>query len=662
MNFICKLFGGRYDNLWKAIIRPTRDIYENFELGPSKFEINGKCYKRTDLEILNNRGLKLMSSFWEPFDEEREKLEMPCVIYLHGNSSSRCEAYSLLNFLLPKNICIFSFDFSGCGKSEGEYISLGYYEKEDVHSVVEFLQKSKKVSKIALWGRSMGAVTAIMYARKHPSNISALILDSAFYSFNSLIHEIVDSKITLPNFIVDRLYRTIKDTIREKAKFNLDFLETFTYARECVTPAFFCHGKNDSFVLLHHCIDLFNDYKGKKKYFLLVDGNHNSPRPNEFKNKACIFLHRYLKDDFKIKKAINCQNVIFNNNNIIVNYSDINNINNINDGRENNFYRTFQKMNYNPRSNSNDTVINIFKYSLISTSEQSVGKINKEKFIYNKKNKISSQNLKAQPLNKYPTNEPKIKRSNTLNNNSNIMNIKTMKINDNKFEESSNIINNSSSILDITPSELNYLNDLNNVPDEDIKINRPRARSVSVDISSINRNSIKRSNSLTVNKNMIILSRKKSVNYDQPLSKNMLINDLIKGNKHKNKNNYQTENNKEKDYVDRFFNNKKPDTNNLNNFVTKNMIHFNNFKKKDILEKKEDKKIIYESKRPIDKENDLFRKKAKKIETKLKREEVRHNIALKSVNPLNEDNKSVNITENTMLDENEEAIGRKLPQ
>jgi hypothetical protein len=260
--------------------------------------------------------------------------------------------------------------------------------------------------------------------------------------------------------------------------------------------------------------------------------------------------------------------------------------------------------------------------------------------------------LKAQSLNKYPANEPKIKRSNTLNT-SNLMNIKTMKINENKFE-GSNIINNSSSILDITPSDLN---DLNNIPDEDIKIHRPRARSVSVNISSINRSKLNRSNSVTVTKNMIILNRKKSINFDQPSTKDILIKDILKGN-----NNFQTENNKEKDYVDNFFMNNKSNNKNLNNFLAKNHIHFNNFKKKDVLEKKEDKKIIYASKRPIDKENDLFRKKAKKIEIKLKREEVKHNFALKTVNQINGDNKSINNTENTILDENEEAIGRNIPQ
>jgi len=74
------------------------------------------------------------------------------------------EALGILPVLLPMNVTVFCFDFSGCGKSEGEYISLGYYEKEDLKVVIEHLRKSKKVSTIGLWGRSMGAVTSLMHA------------------------------------------------------------------------------------------------------------------------------------------------------------------------------------------------------------------------------------------------------------------------------------------------------------------------------------------------------------------------------------------------------------------------------------------------------------------------------------------------------------------
>ena len=39
-----------------------------------------------------------------------------------------------------------TFDFSGCGLSDGEYISLGVHESEDLKVVVEYLRNCGKVS------------------------------------------------------------------------------------------------------------------------------------------------------------------------------------------------------------------------------------------------------------------------------------------------------------------------------------------------------------------------------------------------------------------------------------------------------------------------------------------------------------------------------------
>jgi alpha/beta superfamily hydrolase len=69
---------------------------------------------------------------------------------MHGNCSSRCEATGILKFLLPMNMTLFAFDFSGCGKSEGDYISLGWYEKDDLGAVVKYLRNSGTVSTIGL--------------------------------------------------------------------------------------------------------------------------------------------------------------------------------------------------------------------------------------------------------------------------------------------------------------------------------------------------------------------------------------------------------------------------------------------------------------------------------------------------------------------------------
>lgn len=84
---------------------------------------------------------------------------------------------------------LFCFDFAGCGLSEGEYISLGWYEREDLQTIVEHLRAHRRVSTIGLWGRSMGAVTALMYGDRDPS-IGGMVLDSAFSSMKILVNEL----------------------------------------------------------------------------------------------------------------------------------------------------------------------------------------------------------------------------------------------------------------------------------------------------------------------------------------------------------------------------------------------------------------------------------------------------------------------------------------
>ena len=72
----------------------------------------------------------------------------------------------------------------------------------------------------------------------------------------------------------------LKATVKEKAEFNIDDIEPVEYAKKCFVPAFFCHGKNDTFVSVHHCKDLYLIYPGEKN-ILLVEGDHNDLRPDK---------------------------------------------------------------------------------------------------------------------------------------------------------------------------------------------------------------------------------------------------------------------------------------------------------------------------------------------------------------------------------------------
>jgi pimeloyl-ACP methyl ester carboxylesterase len=89
------------------------------------------------------------------------------------------DCYEVVEKFLPLDFSVFAFDFSGSGRSEGEYVSLGFYESEDLRAVVDFLRLSEMASKIVLWGRSMGAASILRYASTDP-NITCVVLDSPF--------------------------------------------------------------------------------------------------------------------------------------------------------------------------------------------------------------------------------------------------------------------------------------------------------------------------------------------------------------------------------------------------------------------------------------------------------------------------------------------------
>jgi alpha/beta superfamily hydrolase len=65
---------------------------------------------------------------------------MPVFIFLHGNASCKLEGENYAEYYLPLGINVFSFDFNGCGNSDGDLITFGWKETEDLQTVVNYLE------------------------------------------------------------------------------------------------------------------------------------------------------------------------------------------------------------------------------------------------------------------------------------------------------------------------------------------------------------------------------------------------------------------------------------------------------------------------------------------------------------------------------------------
>ena len=283
-----------YNDLVNAIVRPPRCRYEVHHLGPRLFDFAGKKFQRIDYELLNPRGLKIVCSLWEPVPECRQNKVLPCVIYMHGNSSARVEALTQLSLVLTLGATLVSFDFTGSGKSDGDWVSLGAFEKDDLkvsstrvtisystllittvnflsficvflQCVIEHLRGLGNTSTIALWGRSMGAATALLHGERDPS-IAGMILDSAFADLQMLAEEMVEKGrqhgLFAPNFLVSIAIRMIRGSVQKMADFDIKTLCPIEHADKCFIPALFVAAEGDEFVPPHHSQKIYQKYAG----------------------------------------------------------------------------------------------------------------------------------------------------------------------------------------------------------------------------------------------------------------------------------------------------------------------------------------------------------------------------------------------------------------
>ncbi len=117
---------------------------------------------------------------------------------------------------MVNKIALCTFDFSGCGNAEGEYISLGYYEQDDLEEVINYLKKYPKINNIALWGRSMGAVTTLLYLANNGKDkgIKAAIIDSPFKSLKALVEDLAQKMTKIPNLILSGVLKIVSGTIQ----------------------------------------------------------------------------------------------------------------------------------------------------------------------------------------------------------------------------------------------------------------------------------------------------------------------------------------------------------------------------------------------------------------------------------------------------------------
>jgi pimeloyl-ACP methyl ester carboxylesterase len=137
--------------------------------------------------------------------------------------------------------------------------------------VVSKVRERYGVKEIILWGRSMGAATAIFYAAKY-GGVKAIISDNSFSDLEVLVNELSDEYIPfLPGFLIDTVIDSIQEHIeeniwkKEMTDFNIRKLKPLSVIAKIRCPFFFIGSLQDSFVNVKHTRLLYEKAKSYKK-------------------------------------------------------------------------------------------------------------------------------------------------------------------------------------------------------------------------------------------------------------------------------------------------------------------------------------------------------------------------------------------------------------
>lgn len=120
------------------------------------------------------------------------------IILSHGYKMTCSEMIPIAAVLVKHGYGVILPDQRAHGRSEGEQITFGHHEWRDLDAVVNFLEQ-QKISKIGLFGNSMGGAISIYYTAQDP-RISAVIAQSPYASVAHSINKGVSRFSDLPPF------------------------------------------------------------------------------------------------------------------------------------------------------------------------------------------------------------------------------------------------------------------------------------------------------------------------------------------------------------------------------------------------------------------------------------------------------------------------------
>lgn len=188
-------------------------------------------------------------------------------------------------------------DARGHGKSEGDYIGMGWPERLDVADWCQHIVREDPQARIALFGVSMGAATVMMASGESlPDQVKLIVEDCGYTS----VWE--EFKVQLKQTFHTGWFPILPaaDLVcKVRAGYGFIQASALRQVKKCSLPILFIHGEEDAFVPFSMLEALYQAAPGQKEKLVIPGAPHGGSAqtdPEKYWGTIEDFLEKYLDE------------------------------------------------------------------------------------------------------------------------------------------------------------------------------------------------------------------------------------------------------------------------------------------------------------------------------------------------------------------------------
>ena len=263
-------------------------IENNKKIAKENSEKWSETIQQKQVEVKANDNITLRGTEYLKQEETNK-----WAIILHGYRSNPSSVLTIGEHFSEKGYNVLIPSMRACADSEGEYVGMGWLDKEDLKCWINLIIEENKNAEIILHGSSMGAATVLMASGDElPANVKNIIADSGYTSVWDIFASEAKARFNLPEFPVLNMFQIVAN---RKAKYDIKEASSLKQVKKSKTPILFIHGDKDDFVPEYMCEKLYDATNCKKEKLIIHGAGHTDGKyrePEKYYNTIFDWISR----------------------------------------------------------------------------------------------------------------------------------------------------------------------------------------------------------------------------------------------------------------------------------------------------------------------------------------------------------------------------------